>query len=472
MRMPSPGRPAVVVELVLALAVLVAVGAALARSGPTPAPTPAARTVPSAGPPARPAAVPAPPLAPLGTGAQAPTGAGVAAALAPGLANRALGQHLAGSIVDVATATSLYDAGAAALVVPASTAKLVTAAAALSVLGPDARLSTRVVAGAGPGELVLVGGGDPTLAGPAARPSYPVPARMTDLATGVAGALAAGTAAPVTRVVVDFSLFAGPTVGPQWKPAYLLNGNVAPVGALEMDGGRVRPDRDPRVPDPALAAGRALLALLQQRGIGAGADVVAGAAPVRAQELARVESPPMSALVEAILRASDNDLAEALGRQVALRVGRPATFEGAVEATRAAWSGLGLDPAGLALLDSSGLSPADRLRPGSLTSLLVLVAGAKHPELRPLLTGLPVAGFAGTLADRYRGGPATPGAGDVRGKTGTLEGVSALAGLVVDGDGRLLAFDLTADALGTSGVAAAEGALDRLAATLAGCGCR
>jgi len=468
--MPSPGRLEVGALVVLALVALAATAWALTGSGAgkgAARPTPAGAA--SAGSATRGPGLPPPLLGALPPGAAAPTGPGLAAALAPALLNRALGPHLSGSVVDVATGTSLYDVGAAAYVVPASTAKLVTAAAALSVLGPDARLSTRVVAGAAPGELVLVGGGDPTLAGPAARPAYPAPARLADLA---AGAAAASPAGPVTRIVVDGSLFTGPTTGPQWKPTYLSNGNVAPVGALEVDAGRVRPDRDARVPDPALAAGRALLTLLQQRGIGAGADVAAGTAPPRAVEIARVDSPPVSALVEQMLRTSDNDLAEALGRQVALRSGRPATFDGAVDAVRSAWAGLGLDPAALGFVDSSGLSPADRLRPAALTSLLTLVAGPRRPELRTLLTGLPVAGFTGTLADRYRGGPAAAAAGDVRGKTGTLEGVSALAGLVVDEDGRLLAFDLTADSLGAVGVAAAEAALDRLAATLAGCGCR
>ncbi len=63
-----------------------------------------------------------------------------------------------------------------------------------------------------------------------------------------------------------------------------------------------------------------------------------------------------------------------------------------------------------------------------------------------MLSGLPVAGFSGTLADRYREGGGLPAAGAVRAKTGTLNGVSALAGLVRTADGRLLAFDLTADA--------------------------
>jgi len=130
-------------------------------------------------------------------------------------------------------------------------------------------------------------------------------------------------------------------------------------------------------------------------------------------------------------------------------------------------------PGAYALVDGSGLSRDDRVTPAGIAALLSAVADpGAGGRLGPVLSGLPVAGFDGTLADRYRAGPASVAAGSVRAKTGTLSGVSALAGLVRTRDGRLLAFDLTADAVPPGANRDAEQALDRLAAALASCGCR
>jgi D-alanyl-D-alanine carboxypeptidase/D-alanyl-D-alanine-endopeptidase (penicillin-binding protein 4) len=92
-----------------------------------------------------------------------------------------------------------------------------------------------------------------------------------------------------------------------------------------------------------------------------------------------------------------------------------------------------------------------------------------RPSLHPVLAGLPVAGWSGTLVDRYLAGRDRSGAGVVRAKTGTLTGVSALAGLVHDADGRLLVFAFDADRVRSTD--AADAALDGLAAGLARCGC-
>jgi D-alanyl-D-alanine carboxypeptidase/D-alanyl-D-alanine-endopeptidase (penicillin-binding protein 4) len=176
-----------------------------------------------------------------------------------------------------------------------------------------------------------------------------------------------------------------------------------------------------------------------------------------------------------MLTRSDNDLAEALVRQIAIAKRQPATFSGGAAALQGVLADVlvqvGTTPGAVRLVDGSGLSRLDRVQPGALTRLLAAVAGADRERLFPVLSGLPVAGFDGTLERRYRKGPALPAAGVVRAKTGTLNGVSALAGLVRTKDGRLLAFDFTADSVPLSSALASQTALDRLAAALAGCGC-
>jgi D-alanyl-D-alanine carboxypeptidase/D-alanyl-D-alanine-endopeptidase (penicillin-binding protein 4) len=88
-----------------------------------------------------------------------------------------------------------------------------------------------------------------------------------------------------------------------------------------------------------------------------------------------------------------------------------------------------------------------------------------------MLAGLPVASYSGTLAERFEGVTATAGVGLVRAKTGTLTGVSALAGMVTTTDGHILTFALIANGIASNGTDSAEAALDQIAATLAGCGC-
>jgi D-alanyl-D-alanine carboxypeptidase/D-alanyl-D-alanine-endopeptidase (penicillin-binding protein 4) len=408
------------------------------------------------------------------TSGPVPSATGLARALAAGLRDASLGGHVAISVLDAETGRPVLETAAREVVLPASTAKIATAVAALTALPADRRLTTRVVAGPAVGDVVLVGGGDPTLAGPFTRFGYPRPARLADLAAKVRIALAG---APVRRVVVDDSLYAGALLGPGWRPAYVTSGDVAPVTALMVDAGRTRlpplvgPSRAPRHGDPSLAAGRALAGLL---GVPK-AVVVRGKATAGAKPLGDVSSPTVPQLVEAMLTHSDNDLAEALVRQVALAKGRPATFAGGAAAVQDVLSGVltrvGASPGAVRLVDGSGLSRLDRVQPGALTRLLAAVSGADRERLFPVLSGLPVAGFDGTLEKRYRKGPGLPAAGVVRAKTGTLNGVSALAGLVRTKDGRLLAFDFTADSVPLTKTLASQTALDRLAAALAGCGC-
>ncbi len=110
-------------------------------------------------------------------------------------------------------------------------------------------------------------------------------------------------------------------------------------------------------------------------------------------------------------------------------------------------------------------------RSRAIATLLAKVAGSQRSDLRAMFAGLPIGGFTGTLAPRFLNVATRRGAGVVRAKTGTLAGVNALAGVVVDADGRLLAFAFMASHP-TAKTPPAVPLIDRSAAILAGCGCR
>jgi len=407
--------------------------------------------------PKAPAAARARPNAPV------PTAAGVAAALAGVLADPELGPSVAGQVFDADTGALLFDQRSAESVAPASTAKLLTAAAVLSVRQPGDRFSTRVLAGAEPGTVVLVGGGDPTLSAVAAgQPTrYPEAARITDLAARVRAALG-GT--PVQRVLVDDSYFTGPGSAPGWDPVDTPSSYASLITATMVDAGRDRADAEIRSAAPELAAGNALADAL------GGAEVDRGGAPPGARLLGQVRSAPVDVLVEQMMRASDNVIAEVLARQVAIATNRPASFAGAAEAIRTVLAGAGIE-IGTGMVDGSGLSVRDRIPAAALARTLLAAVGAEHSRLRPLLSGLSIAGWDGTLLDEDRfSGPAAIAAGLVRAKTGTLTGVSGMAGLLTDTDGRLLVFSFVADQAPAEGPSRV--AVDSVVAALVRCGCR
>lgn len=402
----------------------------------------------------------APVLASLGTDAPVPDPAVLSSRLTPLLTAAGLGTGVSAAVVDAATGQVLLDLDADDPAVPASTTKLLTAAAVLSSFDPTDTLTTTVVAGSTSGEVVLVGGGDPTLSRTAPSQSYPGAPTVADLAAQVVAAVPAGT--PITRVVVDSSLFSGPLTAAGWGAGDAPSTYAAPVTATAVDGARVSPGAVARSGQPGIDAGSALAdALGAPR-----AAVVLGEAPPGTQTLATVESAPIGRLVEQMLSMSDNMLAEALARHVAIANDQPATFEGAAQAVTQVLADAGIDVTGVALADGSGLAQTNRIPAGVLTAVLTAAADGTLDDATALLSGLPVAGYDGTLFDRGDAGAAP---GTVRAKTGTLLGVHALAGTVVTADGRLLAFAVLAD--GSTGEAAAEAALDDVAAALAGCGC-
>jgi D-alanyl-D-alanine carboxypeptidase/D-alanyl-D-alanine-endopeptidase (penicillin-binding protein 4) len=478
-------------KLVVAVLILIAVAGAVGivvRPGPVDGWLDAltgepARTTPAPAP-TTPEPTPTPVLVAAEADGAVPDAAAVKAALDPLVNAKALGPTVHIQVLDVASDTILYERNPEKPTTPASTTKVLTAATVLAARGAAYRLETRVVAGASPGEVVIIGGGDATLAvREDDKDLFPGAARLDDLAAQVKKAL--GDVEP-TRVLVDTSLFEGAETAPGWSSWDVSpGGQVARIQSLMTNAGRIEPVHnefggDPRYADPALSAGKLFAKMIgapqTKKGTAPGraADASPSADPAGpwtpGAELGKVQSPPLVQVVDWMLQQSDNVLAEVLGRQVALAAGKEASFAGAAEAMAGKLSELGLPSDQAKLYDASGLSNRNGITPTLLVETLALAAGGSEPALGNIFNGLPVAGWSGTLETRF----ATPSEnataqGVVRAKTGTLSGVNTLAGVLVTRDRRVLAFAIMAK--GGVDATAARAALDEVAARLVACGC-
>lgn len=402
---------------------------------------------------------------------QAASAEAVRRALAGLLRDKRLGPQVAVDVDQLGDGTPLFHRGAH-LVTPASTMKLLTTTAALEALGPDHRFTTSVVAGDTSKQIVLVGGGDPLLeAGPAAEPNqtYPARADLQTLATSTARSL---TDIGRTRVHLryDASLFSGPAVNRHWPAHYVPDGVVSPISALWVDEGRLSPSSMARAADPAAAAARAFADELAKHGITVVGRPLPGTAPAQPTRLGAVQSAPLAQIVEHILEVSDNEGAEVLARQVAVAEGFRASFTGGTRAVHSVLRGIGVDTSQDTFYDGSGLSRQDRLTPATLLAVLQAAATPAHAELRSVLTSLPVAGFTGSLTYRFQDAPRA-GLGLVRAKTGTLTGVSGLAGVVTTRDGTVLDFVAVANGFKPKYTGFVRDRLDQIGSALARCTC-
>lgn len=359
-------------------------------------------------------------------------------------------------VADAATGQVLLSRNANQSRIPASVTKLFTVAAALHRLGPDWAPQTRVAATGGAsgrtwnGNLYLIGGGDPTL----------TRAGLTELAERTATQL--GVTRLSGKLIVDAGAFDG------WRGADRTHSAVDP----DMGGvlGALTVDRGARTANPAMTAATTFRTSLRRSGVAVTGAPVLGTAPVTAVPTATLVGPDVRALAARILLPSDNFAAETLVKDLVSADGtesacrqrsglavirdwrlpltpedQPCTTQRtAVAATTTAGTRmlrttlqpvLGTAPQ---IHDGSGLTRRNRVSPALVTRLLVRLHNdaALAPVVRQ---ALPRAGATGTLARRMRG---TAAQGRCRAKTGTINGVSALAGYCTAASGRELAFTI------------------------------
>lgn len=388
------------------------------------------------------------------------------------------------------------------LVMPASNMKIITAAVGLTQLGPEFSWRTTftrtgpIVRGVVRGDVVVEGRGDPSISsamrgdpmtafGPlvealraagvrriagrirssdaAAFPGSPLGfgwdwddldapygAGVTELMFNeaftdvhVVGCAASGRAACVTTTPLGTSpvihsqvvVRAAGSGAPQltwWRdsaavPGITIRGSIARGDSTSFEAAH---------PDDRNTYLAAVTEALRRGGITVGGGrVVSGAADT----VVVLRSPPLRDVVGAMMKPSQNQVAEALFRTIALErsgAGLPDSARALVERQLADW---GVRSDAFAIRDGSGLSRHDYLTPHAVAQVLDVMR--RGPTFSAFYEALPIAGLDGTLRNRMRGFAQ----GRVRAKTGTIDKARALSGYVTTADGEMLIFSIIAN---------------------------
>lgn len=364
---------------------------------------------------------------------------------------------------------------------PASVTKALTALYALRTLGPTHRFNTKVIAvgtvlnGVVQGDLVLRGGGDPTLGtndlADLARElkaagirevkgqflvwggALPRLAQIDEKQPNHAGynPAVSGLSLNYNRVHFEWKRTSGgygvtmdarsnkyrPEVSMakmkivnRQVPVYTYQ-NVGGIdrwtvakGALGKGGARWLPVRQPEI-----YAGQVFRTLARAHGIVLKPPQMTATAP-RGQILASHQSAVLRDMLKGMLKYSTNITAEMIGMATSQARGAQVTSIRASAAAMNTWAAQTLGMSQAALVDHSGLGEGSRVRADELVS--VLAQSIYQRELKPILKEVSLKGRNGKVNKAH---PLT-----VRAKTGTLHFVSGLAGYVTASDGTELAF--------------------------------
>ena len=157
----------------------------------------------------------------------------------------------------------------------------------------------------------------------------------------------------------------------------------------------------------------------------------------RTDTLLTVQSVPLREILPAIMKPSQNQIAEIFLRTIGLEgtgVGTADSGRRVIERQFADWK---IAPDGFVVRDGSGLSRSDFISPETVIAILDHMR--RSPNFQVFYDALPIAGVDGTISTRMRN---TPAQGNLHAKTGTLQMVRSLSGYVTTADKRLLEFSV------------------------------
>ncbi len=394
-------------------------------------------------------------------------------------------------IIDLAKKTVIFKLHPREMFKPASNMKLVTSAAALALLGPEYEFSTRVLSDAEPvngnisGNLYLVGGGDPFLV---QEQLWQIVRQVVQTGVrNISGDVVLDTSffestripdadwkrikipfaytAPTCALSLNFNTI-GLRVDPGTRPGATVHCTLLPdspfftlnstahtgkarsrnslimgIKETEESGeitltGKIPLDYKPQiyyrhVEHPALFCGHAFVNMLRAEGVRVSGKIRPGTVPDSAFEITDHASLPLSMLLRLANKYSNNFMIEeTLNTIGAVRSGKPGSPENGIREVMKYLSDLGLDTRQLKMADGSGLSRNNRISPEFFVEMIhaVLTQSTFFPEFLNLL---PVTGVDGTMKKRLK---KTRNHRLIRAKTGVINGVTSLTG-VLDGRG-------------------------------------
>lgn len=399
--------------------------------------------------------------------------------------------HVAIAVQDISQDRPVLSLNPAMPMNPASTMKLVTTYAGLELLGAGYRWQTQSLLagslkdGVLEGDLVLKGGGDPHITledfwlllrglrarglkeirgdlvldrtrfgpveydagrfdGDSLRPYNVGPdalllnfksVRFRFWADAAAGIVRVSADPPIVEVIQSLRLGDGPCG--EWRDrvkADFQSQLPAPRAVFSGTYNASCGEKDWHVAllSPTQYADALFRALWREIGGTISGTVRDGSVPPQARPFGSFESPALSEVVRDMNKFSNNVMARQLFLTIAAEeAGAPATNEAAQRAVKAWLAKKGLDFPELVIENGSGLSRNDRISAQSLAALLV--SAFRSPSMPELVASLPLVAVDGTMRRRLRNGSI---AGQAHIKTGSLSDVRAIAGYVLDRNGR------------------------------------
>lgn len=325
-------------------------------------------------------------------------------------------------VVDLASGDIIESHNPAKSLIPASVMKTVTIGSLIDAVGIDYTYTTRVyttgevVDSVLNGNILVVGGGDPSLNAPNETYNGDIILECIDALRSV------GVKKILGDVKVEQELFPSPATHPTWHKEDLKYGYGAGCHSFNFECNRyTKSGQSYSVADPAGKFKTVFKELVLQYGIEISCNSVKDKDRIL---LVEHESITIDEIMRYCMRMSDNLYAETMLRTLAMSNQKTASTANGANIEKSMWQDYGLDFSGVNIVDGSGLSRSNRMTAQFLSGVL-----CKMSDNVDFVSFFPLAGQEGTLKKFLKD---TPLDSYIALKTGSMRGIQCYAGYKLD----------------------------------------